>query len=256
MFRLVPLEGLGDTEVYDLGNRALVSQGHQDIGRFQITMNDPLLMGMLDAPTNRKKQGQSIREGEALPIRISGEGHPIHQFHDEIGATIGLPGIEDPGLARDLAVWLARASGLEGMAAGQQLDLDSTGGGGDLASVELIHRMRTGALIAAALCMGARSGGVAQTELEPVWEAGLQLGIAFQIADDVLDQTADPARLGKSVGKDLEQGKQTALVDATPVEALATARRKVESAVSALRDVGLVDARLEALCFFLVERDH
>lgn len=195
-------------------------------------------------------------------------GRPsCHRAFDEATAVLAgdalqtlafgtLAGIEDPGLARDLAVWLSRASGLEGMAAGQQLDLDSTGGGDDPASVELIHRMKTGALIAAALCMGARSGGVAQTELEPVWEAGLQLGIAFQIADDVLDQTADPARLGKSVGKDLEQGKQTALVDATPVEALATARRKVESAVSALRDVGLVDARLEALCFFLVERDH
>ena len=111
-------------------------------------------------------------------------------------------------------------------------------------------------LIAASLCMGARAGGLVQDSLEPVWEAGLQLGIAFQIADDVLDRTADPARLGKSVGKDEAQGKQTALAEATPAEALATARRKVESAVVALRDAGLIDTRLEALCFFLVERDH
>ena len=167
-----------------------------------------------------------------------------------------LAGITDAGVARDLGGWLARASGIEGMAAGQQLDLELAGSGGDPDSVERIHRMKTGALIAAALCMGARAGGIAQADLEPVWEAGQQLGIAFQIADDVLDQTADSARLGKSVGKDLRQGKQTALVDATPTEALATARRKVESAVSALRDAGLGDARLEALCFYLVERDH
>jgi geranylgeranyl pyrophosphate synthase len=165
-----------------------------------------------------------------------------------------LAAIEEPDLARDLSGWLVRASGVAGMAAGQQLDLDGTGL--DRADVELIHRLKTGALIAAALCMGARAWGLPQGELEPVWEAGQQLGIAFQIADDVLDRTADPARLGKSVGKDEAQGKQTALAEATPAEALATARRKVESAVVALRDSGLADARLEALCFFLVERDH
>lgn len=165
-----------------------------------------------------------------------------------------LAAIEDPQVSRDLAGWLCRASGLEGMAAGQQLDLEGTGAdGGD---VELIHRLKTGALLAASLCMGARAGGLPQAELEPVWEAGQQLGIAFQIADDVLDQTADPARLGKSVGKDAAQGKQTALASATPAEALGRARRKVESAVVALRDAGLAEPRLEALCFFLVERDH
>jgi geranylgeranyl diphosphate synthase type II len=195
-------------------------------------------------------------------------GRPsCHRAFDEATAVLAgdalqtlafgtLATVEDSGLARDLAVWLARASGLAGMAAGQQLDLEATGAGVDPASVELIHRMKTGALIAAALCMGARSGGLAQADLEPVWEAGQQLGIAFQIVDDVLDQTTNPAQLGKSVGKDLRQGKQTALADATPVEALATARRKVESAISALRDAGLADTRLEALCFYLVERDH
>ena len=167
-----------------------------------------------------------------------------------------LAALDDPALARDLAAWLARASGLGGMAAGQQLDLDATGVDADPAAAETIHRLKTGALIAAALCMGARAGGLGQDALEPVWEAGLQLGIAFQIADDVLDQTADPARLGKSVGKDVEQGKLTALVGGTPATAIATARRKVESAVTALRDAGLADARLEALCFYLVERDH
>jgi geranylgeranyl pyrophosphate synthase len=162
--------------------------------------------------------------------------------------------VEDPQVSRDLAGWLCRASGLEGMAAGQQLDLDGTGA--DEGDVDLIHRLKTGALLAASLCMGARAGGLPQAELEPVWEAGQQLGIAFQIADDVLDATADPARLGKSVGKDAAQGKQTALASATPAEALGRARRKVESAVVALRDAGLADPRLEALCFFLVERDH
>jgi geranylgeranyl pyrophosphate synthase len=171
-------------------------------------------------------------------------------------AFAALASVDDPAVARDLAVWLARASGVRGMAAGQQLDLDGTGTGADGADVELIHRLKTGALLAASLCMGARAGGLAQDALEPVWEAGQQLGIAFQIADDVLDQTADPARLGKSVGKDRAQGKQTALAEATPAEALATARRKVESAIVVLQDAGLADPRLEALCFFIVERDH
>jgi geranylgeranyl pyrophosphate synthase len=174
----------------------------------------------------------------------------------QTSAFATLAGVEDAALARDLVAWLARASGHEGMAAGQQLDLDATGSDGDEVPVERIHRLKTGALIAAALCMGARLAGSAGPELAPVWAAGQQLGIAFQIADDVLDRTADPARLGKSVGKDLAQGKQTAVADTTPAGALATARRKVESAVSALRDAGLGNDRLEALCFYLVERDH
>jgi geranylgeranyl diphosphate synthase type II len=174
----------------------------------------------------------------------------------QTAAFASLASVGNSEQARDLALWLTRAAGPDGMAAGQQLDLDGTGHTAGASDVELIHRLKTGALLAASICMGARAGGLPQAALEPVWEAGQQLGIAFQIADDVLDQTADPARLGKSVGKDAVQGKQTALVGTTPAAALATARRKVEGAVAALRDAGLTDARLEALFFYLVERDH
>ncbi|RKZ11861.1 hypothetical protein DRQ32_05000, partial [bacterium] len=156
----------------------------------------------------------------------------------QTAAFATLAELDDAAAARDLARWLARASGIGGMACGQQLDLDGTGVDADPVAVEHTHRLKTGALLAASLCMGARAGGMAQQELEPLYAAGQELGVAFQITDDVLDRTADPVRLGKSVGKDLRQGKQTALAASSVEHAMATARVKVQDALGVMDGLG------------------
>jgi geranylgeranyl pyrophosphate synthase len=149
---------------------------------------------------------------------------------------------------------LMRASGGGGMIGGQLLDLAAEGREVTLPQLEQIHLAKTGALIAAA----ARLGGIAAATT-PAGEAALDrfgsaVGLAFQIADDVLDVTATSAELGKTAGRDVALNKSTypALLGvhgaATRADALAS------SACAALREVGLLTPSLERLARFAVER--
>ncbi|WP_306117180.1 MULTISPECIES: polyprenyl synthetase family protein [unclassified Roseitalea] len=109
--------------------------------------------------------------------------------------------------ANALVVALARAAGLGGMAGGQMLDLQHEHGAVDPAMVETIHAMKTGALIRFSCEAGAI---VARPDArETMRRLGAILGLAFQLADDLLDVTADAAAMGKATGKDAAAGKQT-----------------------------------------------
>lgn len=104
---------------------------------------------------------------------------------------------------------LAGASGAAGMCAGQALDMSATGKVLELASLETLHSLKTGALIQAALRMGALSAGAAEDELESLDRYARALGLAFQIRDDMLDVEGSAVQLGKTAGKDHAQGKST-----------------------------------------------
>ena len=104
---------------------------------------------------------------------------------------------------------LARASGAAGMCAGQALDMAATGQVLDLGRLERLHSLKTGALIRAAVRMGAISAGASQAEIRPLDVYANALGLAFQIRDDILDVEGDATQLGKTAGKDLAQGKST-----------------------------------------------
>jgi geranylgeranyl pyrophosphate synthase len=121
---------------------------------------------------------------------------------------------EDERLSPDLRVQLvaeiARAAGTpEGMVAGQALDLDAESRkvGGD--ELERIHHQKTGALIRAAARCGALIAGAKENELEAITEYATNLGLLFQITDDLLDVTATAADLGKTPGKDARSSKAT-----------------------------------------------
>lgn len=104
---------------------------------------------------------------------------------------------------------LAAASGVAGMCAGQALDMESTGRILDLPSLERLHTLKTGALIRASVRMGALCAGVDASQREALDCYADALGLAFQIRDDILDIESDAAQLGKTAGKDQEQGKST-----------------------------------------------
>ena len=108
-------------------------------------------------------------------------------------------------LVRDMAV----AAGPAGMVGGQQLDLDAEGAEANAALIRRIHRDKTARLIAAPLGAGARLAGADAPSRDLIERAGLELGLAFQAADDLLDVEGDAARLGKSPGKDAAAGKAT-----------------------------------------------
>jgi geranylgeranyl pyrophosphate synthase len=104
---------------------------------------------------------------------------------------------------------LARAGGVEGMVGGQFLDLDAEGRTPDAACLEAIHRAKTAALISAACALGGVAAGAERGTVRALASYGTNLGLAFQIVDDLLDVTGDPELTGKASGADQARAKVT-----------------------------------------------
>ncbi len=116
----------------------------------------------------------------------------------------------DPAERAAAANILGTAAGTSGgMIAGQALDLAAAHRAIDGAELESIHRAKTGALLESSLALGAMTAGAGPDELEAIRRVGASIGLAFQIVDDILDETAPVAELGKTPGKDRAQGKAT-----------------------------------------------
>ena len=154
---------------------------------------------------------------------------------------------------------LARAGGSLGVVGGQQDDLDAegravTGSAEDRALLERIHRGKTAALIRASCELGALAAGASDAQRGALAAYGEAIGLAFQIADDVLDATADAATLGKTPGKDAAQGKLTYVALCGLDGARTEAHRLLATALAALAPLQAPD--LTALARFVVERDR
>ncbi len=151
---------------------------------------------------------------------------------------------------------LTEASGALGMLAGQAVDLASTGKLLELPALEALHAAKTGALIRAAVRIGALSARANEATLACLEEYARDIGLGFQLADDLLNIGGDPARLGKSVGSDAALGKNTypALLgeDATRARLEALHQR----ALSALDGLGTEADLLRAIAHTLADRDH
>jgi len=115
----------------------------------------------------------------------------------------------DAVTARRLVAALMHASGVSGMVGGQLLDLEGEGRALGIGDLEAVHRAKTGALIAAACTMGGIAGGGSATQVAALGAFGSALGLAFQIADDVLDATESSESLGKTAGLDAARSKST-----------------------------------------------
>ena len=120
-------------------------------------------------------------------------------------ARAALPAQARVALLRELA----QASGVEGMCAGQALDMDATGHRLEPAQLEALHSLKTGALIRASVRMGALAAGAPAAAFAALDRYAAALGLAFQIRDDILDVEGDASQLGKTAGKDAAQGKNT-----------------------------------------------
>ena len=149
---------------------------------------------------------------------------------------------------------LMRASGAGGMVGGQWLDLQAEGRRIPLEELEGVHRAKTGLLIAASTRIGALAAPVPDDELDAFTRYGDALGLAFQIADDVLDVTATSDQLGKTAGRDAALGKSTYPLLLGVAGARARARRLATQACDALRPRGRLTPQLERLAVYVVER--
>ncbi len=150
---------------------------------------------------------------------------------------------------------LGLASGSRGMAGGQAIDLAAVGKTLTVPELEFMHIHKTGALIRAAAVLGARCGsGLSEAEFERVDAYAKSVGLAFQVVDDVLDAEAPTATLGKTAGKDAEQGKPTYVSAMGIARAKALAAQLREEALAAIAPFGVRGARLAQLADFIVLR--
>jgi len=149
---------------------------------------------------------------------------------------------------------LAVASGSRGMAGGQAIDLASVGRQLTLPELENMHIHKTGALIRAAILLGAHCGHPAQAQLDKLDHFGKLIGLAFQVVDDVLDCEADTATLGKTAGKDADHGKPTYVSLLGLPGAKEMVQRLHREALESLSEFGEPARRLRELADFIVLR--
>jgi len=157
----------------------------------------------------------------------------------------------DATRALEMVRTLALAAGSRGMAGGQAIDLESTGKTLSQAELEFMHVRKTGALISAAVKLGALCAGPCPAALE---QYAHRVGLAFQVVDDVLDAEASTATLGKTAGKDSKQGKPTYVSAMGAARARGFAEELRRSAHAALEGFGDRAVRLKQLADFIVLR--
>ena len=209
------------------------------------------LPAMDDDDLRRGKPTVHKAFGEATAILA---GDCLHALAFEWLADAGVH--PDPFVRAELVADLARASGPSGMAGGQMMDLEAEKTTFDLATVTRLQQMKTGALIGAAVEAGAILGRV-----PPEGRVGLRgyahdIGLAFQIADDLLDVEGDEGVVGKALRKDGEAGKAT-FVSLLGIERARTqCAMLVDQAIAHLHGYGAEAGLLRAVAHYIVERDR
>jgi geranylgeranyl diphosphate synthase type II len=203
--------------------------------------NDDFRRGV---PTNHKVFGEAIAilAGDALltlAFRLLADSVPVRA---------------DAHRLREVFVEVADAAGSAGMVGGQVADIECEGRPTDAATVDYIHTHKTAALIRASIRSGAILAGATPHELAALGIAGDNLGLAFQIMDDILDITATSEELGKTAGKDQAQQKATY----PAVHGIEPSRRRAQALVAdahaALEPFGPRAHPLRALGTFIIER--
>lgn len=150
---------------------------------------------------------------------------------------------------------LARAAGAAGMVGGQMDDLRRPDDIASLDWLESLHRRKTGALLVCSLRMGALIAGASREQLEALTAYGQNIGLAFQIADDLLDEQGDQEKMGKQVRKDVAAGKLTYPGLLGISASRDKARELIASAREQLKAFGPAGGRLAVLADYIVERE-
>lgn len=161
---------------------------------------------------------------------------------------------DDAARQLEMIELLAVASGSRGMAGGQAIDLASVGKALTLPELEFMHIHKTGALIRAAILLGAYCGSMTSAQREKLDHFGKLIGLAFQVVDDVLDCEADTATLGKTAGKDADNEKPTYVSLLGIQGAREMAQRLHREALETLEEYGDKAQRLRELADFIVLR--
>ena len=196
-------------------------------------------------PTNHKVFG----DGMAI---LAGDGLLTYAFE----ILSGMQNTTDAQKLIRVIYEVSCAAGTKGMIGGQVADIEAEQTKPSLEGMEYIHRHKTGALIAASVRSGAILGGADEKQLEDLTEYAYQLGLAFQITDDILDVVGDAEKLGKPVGSDEKNEKATYPAIFGLEESRKMAKDAVEAAKKALESFGPRGIPLAELAEFLLGREN
>src|SRR5690348_1049134 len=249
--RLRPLLTVGASRLFAISRERAVRVGCaiEAIHVYSLIHDD--LPCMDDADLRRGKSTIHRAFGEAEAVLA---GDSLHALAFEILADPATH--DDPRVRSDLVLELARAAGPAGMAGGQMMDLAAEGQQLDLPSITRLQQLKTGALIEYAVeaaCIMVRMAPEART---PYRGYARNIGLAFQIADDLIDHSGDEAAAGKPTGRDAHAGKATFVSLLGEERARQQAGFLVNQAIEHLSGHGSEADLLRAIARFAIERDH
>ena len=249
--RLRPLLLAATAEMYGVDRGAAVRAGLalESIHVYSLIHDDLPCMDDDDLRHGKPTLHRQFDEATAVLA-----GDTLQCFAFEVLADPATSG--DPFVRVELVQALAQASGANGMAGGQMMDIIAETSDFDLPTVTRLQQLKTGALLSAAVEMGAILGKVPGEGRTHLRGYSRDIGLAFQIADDLLDHEGDQEAAGKALRKDAEAGKQTFVSLLGPDRARAQARALVDQAIGHLAQHGAEADLLRAVARFIVERDR
>ena len=193
--------------------------------------------------------------GESIGI-LAGDALLTEAFKLMTDRTIQEFSIHNGGSILDVINEVAQAAGMSGMVGGQVLDIESEGKEVDFPTLQYIHTHKTGALILVSVRVGAKLGGASEETLKALTHYGERIGLAFQIADDILNVEGKAALLGKKTGSDLSRGKATYPVLLGLEESKRRGKELVELAVKAVESFGPEAEPLREIAWFILSREY
>jgi len=193
--------------------------------------------------------------GEAIGI-LAGDALLTEAFRLMTNQVIQEFSLRDGRLVLDVIHQVAQAAGVFGMVGGQVVDIESEGKGVDFPTLQYIHTHKTGALILVSVRVGATLGGANEETLKALTRFGEGIGLAFQIADDILNVEGKAALLGKKIGSDLSRKKATYPSLFGLEESKRRAKELVTSAVEAIRSFGSEAEPLREIAWFILSREY
>ena len=249
--RIRPLLLVTTAEMYGASRAVAVRAGCavEAIHAYSLVHDD--LPCMDDDDLRHGKQTVHKAFGEATAVLA---GDSLHALAFELLADPATS--NDPFVRAELIQALASASGHNGMAGGQMMDMAADEAALDLHTVTRLQQLKTGALLSAAVEMGAILGRVPEEARAHLRAYARDIGLAFQIADDLLDHEGDEAKTGKALRKDAQAGKATFVSLMGADQARQQAHALSEQAIGHLASHGEEADLLRALARFVVERDR
>jgi geranylgeranyl diphosphate synthase type II len=193
--------------------------------------------------------------GEAIAI-LAGDGLLTEAFKLMTDQPAKDHPSSDGGLVLDLINEVAQAAGVLGMVGGQVVDIESEGKAVDLPTVQYIHTRKTGAMILASVRVGAKLGGAQEEILKALTRYGENLGLAFQIVDDILNVEGEANLMGKKTGSDLSKRKATYPSVLGVEESKKRTKELVRLAVDALQPLGPEADPLREIARFVASREY